>query len=185
MKIAVVSDTHGCAQTWEIMYREHMKNIDSIIHAGDVLYHGPRNDIPAEYQPKVLSAALNKLPVPFYAVQGNCDAEVDSMVLDWPLYAPLIFLQQGDFQIVVQHGHTLSDEEKVKLAKRYHANLFISGHTHVPVLKKTEGVILLNPGSPAMSKRPDNRGTMAFLVDHKIQLIAIDNGEVLKEEIYG
>ncbi len=181
MKIAVVSDTHGCAQTWNRLYQKYMGNIDGIIHAGDVLYHGPRNEIPAEYSPQALSTALNKLTVPFYVVQGNCDAEVDSMVLDWPV-APLIFLQQGSCRIVVQHGHHLSDEQKVHLAKRYRANLFISGHTHIPVLKRESGVFLLNPGSPAMSKRPDKRGTMAFLLDQKIQLIALDNGEILKEE---
>lgn len=185
LKIAIVSDTHGCAATWQHIYETYMSDVDSIIHAGDILYHGPRNEIPAEYNPKSLIDMLNQLPQPFFSVQGNCDSEVDGMVLQWPIHPSFMYLQLGRYKIVVQHGHTLTDDQKVKLAQRYRANLFISGHTHLPVLASHEGVTLLNPGSPAMPKTAAKRGSFALLFDQKIQIVAVDNGEVLMEENYG
>lgn len=182
MKIAVVSDTHGCASTWNHLYQNWISDADLIIHAGDLLYHGPRNAIPEEYAPQNLAQMLNELPIPFFAVQGNCDSEVDGMMLNWPIQAPLLFLMLGQYKIIVQHGHILTDDQKVQLAHRYRANLFISGHTHLPLLTSHEGVTLLNPGSPGMPKTTAKRGSLAIITDQRIQIIAVDNGEVLMEE---
>lgn len=180
MNIGIISDTHGCLTTWQKIYAEYLQDLDLIIHAGDVLYHGPRNDIPAEYNPKLLAQYLNQCPVPIVFACGNCDAEVDSMVLDLPIQSPYSMVVDGDFKILVTHGHHLSKEQQFSLAKKFKVQLIITGHTHIPGIDQQDGVISLNPGSPGMSKRADKRGTIAVLRNGKIDILFTDNGEVLE-----
>lgn len=180
MKLGIVSDTHGCAKTWRKIFAAYFSDADVIIHAGDVLYHGPRNDIPLEYNPKDLAAALNECPIPLVVSKGNCDAEVDSMVLEIPIQAPYAYLVYHNLRIIVNHGHNLSDVDKLNLAQKYKADIFITGHTHIPVLEKKDNTVFINPGSPGMSKQADKHGTIAQLTDNKIELIDIETGQVIK-----
>jgi putative phosphoesterase len=180
MKIGIVSDTHGCAATWQKIFTEYFSDAEVILHAGDVLYHGPRNSIPGEYNPKALAAALNECRVPIVAAAGNCDAEVDSMVLDIPIQAPYAYLVYHNLRIIVNHGHKLTEEDKLKLAKRYKADIFITGHTHLPDLEKKDNTIFINPGSPGMSKAANKHGTIVMMTDNNIELIDIETGQVLK-----
>lgn len=182
MKIGIISDTHGCAETWKNVYTRYFMECELIIHAGDILYHGPRNDIPLEYNPKQLAEALNSCPIPIIAACGNCDADVDSMVLTMPVQSPYAYLIVEGISIVVNHGHTLTEQAKQEMAAKFKAALFITGHTHIPVLEKHDGIVYLNPGSPAMSKRPDKRGTIARLMDHYIEVIDVATGQVLMSE---
>lgn len=178
MKIAIVSDTHGCVETWRTLFARYFYDADLIIHAGDVLYHGPRNAIPAEYQPAALAQEINDCPVPLLIAAGNCDAEVDGMVLQYPLQNPFAFAQIEGVRILVYHGHGLSSEEKEKLAVRYKLQLFVEGHTHLPALAQKGETVFLNPGSPGMSKAEDGRGTFAILEDGQVTLRYVDSGEV-------
>ncbi|MDT8901492.1 phosphodiesterase [Anaeroselena agilis] len=182
MKIGVVSDTHGCVETWREVYRRYFADCDFILHAGDVLYHGPRNPIPAEYNPKELAEELNACPVPVIIVAGNCDAEVDAMVLDMPVQAPYAYVFADGRRIIVHHGQSLDEAGRWALAKRLGAAVLVTGHTHVPELTKRDGVTLLNPGSPAMSKRLDGHGTVARITAGKIEIIDIVTGEVFAHE---
>lgn len=182
MKIGIISDTHGCARTWEKVYNHYFMGYDIIIHAGDILYHGPRNDIPEEYNPKQLAESLNACPIPIIVASGNCDADVDGMVLTMPIQSPYAYLMIENIPIIVHHGHTLTEETMRKMAEKFKAALFITGHTHVALLEKHNGVIYLNPGSPAMSKRTDKRGTIARLVDHMIEVLDVETGEILMSE---
>lgn len=182
MNIGIISDTHGCADTWGKIYNQYLSKCDFIIHAGDILYHGPRNDIPAEYNPKQLANMLNACPIPIIAACGNCDAEVDSMVLNMPLQSPYAYMVLNGLRIIVTHGHNLKDAAKKEMALKFKVDLFITGHTHVPVLEKDNGVVYLNPGSPAMSKRADALGTFARLTEDTVEVLDAVNGRVIMSE---
>ncbi len=182
MKIGVVSDTHGCVETWRTIYRRYFAGCDLIIHAGDVLYHGPRNPIPAEYNPKELSEELNACPLPVVVAAGNCDAEVDGMVLAMPVQAPYAYVFADGRRIVVHHGQSLDEAGRWAMAERLGAAVLVTGHTHVAELAKRDGRVLLNPGSPAMSKSPDRHGTVARIDGGIIEIIDIVTDEVIARE---
>lgn len=179
MKVGIISDTHGCLETWQKVFNQYFIDADIIIHAGDVLYHGPRNTIPAEYNPKQLAEVLNNCPIPILTACGNCDAEVDGMVLKFPIQSPYSYLMLNGLRIIVTHGHNLTEETKQAMAKRFKANIFITGHTHIGVMEKKEGIIYLNPGSPAMTKRPDGCGTIAWINDNRVEILDIATGQPL------
>jgi putative phosphoesterase len=182
MKIGIISDTHGCASTWEKVYDCYFRECELIIHAGDVLYHGPRNAILPEYNPQQLAEILNGCSIPIVVAAGNCDADVDGMVLTMPIQSPYAYLRIEGVSIVVNHGHQLTEESKRIMAEQFKAKLFITGHTHVATLEKINGIIYLNPGSPAMSKRADGLGTIARFIDNVIEVIDVATGNVLLSE---
>lgn len=179
MKIGVISDTHGCCATWRHVFDKFFSDADYIIHAGDVLYHGPRNNIPTEYDPKSLIAALNECKLPLIIACGNCDAEVDSMVLNWPVQSPFAYVVHEGLRIIVNHGHKLSQEAATALARQMRADIFITGHTHEALLRIEDNTIFLNPGSPCMSKRLDGRGTAAIIQDGRVKVFDVSSGEIL------
>lgn len=183
MKIGVISDTHGCRDTWQHVMGKFFSDVDMILHAGDILYHGPRNAIPAEYQPKQLAEDLNLCPIPIIAVRGNCDAEVDDMVLDFPVLQEYQHLHVDGMRILMNHGHHLDDAAKVAAAKQAGANVVITGHTHVAVLTKTEDILFLNPGSPGMTKRADQRSTIAVIENRTVTVYDIHSGEAILTEM--
>ena len=182
MNVGIISDTHGCASTWEKVYHQYFKGCELIIHAGDILYHGPRNDIPREYNPKQLAEVLNVCEIPIVVAQGNCDSQVDGMVLTMPIQSPYAYVMIEGLSIVVNHGHELTEDTKREMAEKFKAKIFITGHTHVPVLEKYNGIIYLNPGSPAMSKSSNQHGTIARLRDGVIEVIDIVTGQVVMSE---
>ncbi len=180
MKAGIISDTHGHEKRWALAYEKFFKDADIILHAGDVLYHGPRNPMLEDYNPAGLAERINASSVPVIIAKGNCDSEVDAMVLEGPVQTPYAYVMLEGFRIVVTHGHTVeSDEEKDAMARHLKADLFISGHIHTNVLEKRGDTIFLNPGSPALSKREDKRSTVAILTDEKIEIVDIDSDEVL------
>ncbi|BBB93045.1 MAG TPA: phosphodiesterase [Methylomusa anaerophila] len=183
MKVGIISDTHGCCETWQKVFSKYFHDVDLIIHAGDVLYHGPRNTIPPEYDPKQLAEIINNCPVPIVTACGNCDAAVDQMVLKIPIQSPYAYIVLNNIRIVVTHGHELTDTAKSELAKQFKADLFITGHSHLPALTKADDIVYLNPGSPGMSKRSDGHGTIALLTKNIVQVLDITNEKVLFSEI--
>ena len=178
MKIGVISDTHGHEMRWALAYEKLFRDADMILHAGDVLYHGPRNPMLADYNPAGLAQRINDCPVPVVIAKGNCDSEVDQMVIDSPIQSPYAYVLAGGKRIVITHGHTVeTDAEKDAMAAHWKADIFISGHIHTNVLEKRGGTIFLNPGSPALSKREDKRSTAAVIADGMIGVYDIDSGE--------
>jgi len=179
MKIGVISDTHGDATGWQRVMETQFHDVDLIIHAGDILYHGPRNPLVEGYNPPELASLINSCPVPVLFARGNCDADVDQLMLDYPVQAPYAFLQVGNLRIMSHHGDGLDREEMLRLSRIYRANIFISGHTHVRALEDEGGVILLNPGSPSLPKG-EGRPTVAVLECEenslRIEIIHIDDG---------
>ena len=180
MKVGIISDTHGCEMHWALAYDKYFKDADLIIHAGDVLYHGPRNPMLEDYNPAGLAARINNCPVPVLIAKGNCDSEVDAMVLELPVESPYVYAMIDGFRIVATHGHkVMRDAEKDAMAGHLRADLFISGHIHTNVLERRGQTIFLNPGSPALSNRADKRQTVAVLDDTEIRIIDIQTDEVL------
>ena len=180
MKIGVISDTHGHEMAWQKSFDAFFPDADLILHAGDVLYHGPRNPMKADYNPAGLVQRINSCPVPVVIVRGNCDSEVDASCLETPVQAPYAYVVWEGKRIVVTHGHTvMSDAEKDAMAKHLRADIFISGHIHTNVLEKRGDTVFLNPGSPALSKREDGKATCAVIEDHEIRIYDIDTKEVL------
>lgn len=143
MKIGVVSDTHGGVEGFSRLL-PFLRTCDLIVHAGDVLYHGPRNPLPEGYDPKALAELLNGLKVPLVVSRGNCDADVDQLLLRVPILSPYAFLFAEGLRILVMHE--LGDPPP------YEVDIIVFGHTHRWGLEAREGVLYLNPGSPALPK---------------------------------
>ena len=150
MKLVFVSDIHGSAY-----YARMLPEIDArekperIVLLGDLLYHGPRNDLPRDYNPKEVTAILNGMKQRFLCVRGNCDAEVDQMVLEFPIEADSLALFLGGRMAFVTHGHLFNTANPPKLCP---GDLLIHGHTHVPAKDSSLGFWYLNPGSVAIPK---------------------------------
>ncbi len=150
MKLMIASDIHGsayyCKKLLEAYDRE---GCDKLLCLGDVLYHGPRNDLPKEYAPKEVIAMLNERKEDFLCVRGNCDTEVDQMVLEFPILADYCILTVGKRMIFATHGHTHNEQALPMLKK---GDILLHGHTHVPVCKETKDYVYLNPGSVSIPK---------------------------------
>ncbi|MBI5555915.1 MAG: phosphodiesterase [Elusimicrobia bacterium] len=181
MKIGVVSDLHGSLLAFEkTSHLFRMRKVELILNAGDVFNYGPRNPWPEGYAPGDLVKALNGLSIPMIIAQGNCDSEVDQAALNVPLLSPCVFVYVDGKKIVVNHGHKLSDDEKIQLAKRLNIDIFIVGHTHLPKLERLEKMILLNPGSPALPKGSPTAGTIEITdTETNIEIFNIDTGNVV------
>lgn len=186
MKIGIISDTHGSEECWVRAFDGFFREADLILHAGDVLYHGPRNPLQADYGPAKLAERLNACPVSMVAARGNCDSEVDASVLTMALASPYAFVAEGGHRILVTHGHLCeTDQEKDDWAARMKADLFVSGHTHVGGIEKRGNTVFVNPGSPSLSKRPDGRQTVALLDGAELRLLDLYTGEVLETMTLG
>ncbi|WP_033827608.1 phosphodiesterase [Bacillus andreraoultii] len=176
MKLGFISDTHGGYDN-TVQALEYLKDCEQIIHVGDVLYHGPRNDIPATYDPKKLTELLQGREDIVY-VRGNCDADVDEMVLEHDLSQKSRVIDFDHVRFYIIHGYEETEEERIAQAKELGCRVVVSGHTHVKVLKERDGIILLNPGSTTIPK--DRTSSFAVYENGKIELRHLENGEMLK-----
>lgn len=151
MKILVCSDIHGSINTARmIIDKFHEIGADRLLLLGDLLYHGPRNNLPGDYEPKQVTALLNEYKDKILAVRGNCDTEVDQMVLEFPIMAEYIYLTSADKTILATHGHHISaDNPPVFLPE---GAVLLTGHTHVAVDELRDGFRYMNPGSPSIPK---------------------------------
>ncbi|MBE5760495.1 MAG: phosphodiesterase [Clostridiales bacterium] len=150
MKYLVASDIHGsefyCKKVLEAFERE---GADRLILLGDLLYHGARNDLPKDYSTKGVTALLNSYADKIFAVRGNCDSEVDQMVLNFPIMADYMLLVSGERLIFVTHGHLFNTENRPKLKK---GDVLLHGHTHVRVCQDAGDFTYINPGSVSIPK---------------------------------
>ena len=158
MKWMIASDIHGsalwCRKMLEAFDREKAQRL---LLLGDLLYHGPRNDLPDQYAPKEVISMLNERKQVIYCVRGNCEAEVDQMVLDFPVLAEYMLLPLGERLCFVTHGHVFNEKHLPPLRK---GDLLLHGHTHVPACKEHDDFVYLNPGSVAIPKEGSWHGYM-------------------------
>ena len=149
-KLLIASDLHGSAYyTKLLMDRIAEEKADRILLLGDLLYHGPRNDLPRDYAPKEVITMLNSIKNEVLCVRGNCDTEVDQMVLDFPIVADYAVLFAGGHTIYASHGHHFNESSPPPLKK---GDILLNGHTHVPVFHVREDFIFMNPGSVSIPK---------------------------------
>ena len=182
MKLFIISDIHGSLLAFEKSLNQFKnENADFIVICGDYLNHGPRNNIPEGYDTKKLAEQLNINKEKIIGVRGNCDSEVDQMMLDFPVLAPIsnIILPNGT-RVFVHHGHLYSEEDCQKLLPKN--SIIVSGHTHVPVLEKKQELIFLNPGSISIPKGFSKAGYAIIDASEKSVNLSIHTleGEVLK-----
>ncbi|MCD8197161.1 MAG: phosphodiesterase [Lachnospiraceae bacterium] len=160
MKLLIASDIHGsayyCGKLLEAYEREQA---DRLILLGDILYHGPRNELPEGYAPKEVIAMLNPLKKKILCVRGNCDAEVDQMVLEFPILADYGFLYERGRMIFLTHGHVFHEGNLPMLGK---GDILLHGHTHVPVCREHEDYVYMNPGSVAIPKEGSEHSYMSY-----------------------
>jgi putative phosphoesterase len=150
MKIFVISDLHGSAQAFTGAMRAfELEGADLIVIAGDYLNHGPRNPLPQGYDPQALALLLNERRERIVAVRGNCDSEVDQMLLAFPCLAEYSTVFADGRRIFVTHGHRYADDALPPLSA---GDIYLCGHTHVPRIEERAGIILINPGSISLPK---------------------------------
>ena len=150
MKIMIASDLHGSAYYGEkLLSRYQMENCEKLVLLGDLLYHGPRNDYPDGYETKSLFAMLNEAKHEILAVRGNCDSEVDQMVLEFPIMASYAYLYADGHAMMITHGHQFHIDALPPLCK---GDTLIYGHYHVPLCEERDGILCLNPGSVSLPK---------------------------------
>ncbi len=160
MKYLIASDIHGSAYYCEkLLNRFKEEKADRLLLLGDLLYHGPRNDLPEGYAPKKVIELLNAYKDSIICVRGNCEAEVDQMVLDFPVMAESCMLSEGKALIMATHGHIYNLSNQPKLKK---GDILLHGHTHVPANVETETFRYLNPGSVAIPKDGSVHSYMTF-----------------------
>lgn len=150
MKYGFLSDTHGdYDQTMKAL--ELLKDCDKVYHLGDVLYHGPRNDLPQGYNPNKLAEVLKGLDYISY-IKGNCDSDVDEMVIEKDLQQKKRVEDLDGRKFFLVHGYEETLQERIDEAKELGADIVVTGHTHIKVLEEKDGVTLLNPGSTSIPK---------------------------------
>lgn len=150
MKFIIASDIHGDIEsTNKILSILKEEKADKLILLGDVLYHGPRNDLPNAYNPKMVISALNEVKEKILCVRGNCDAEVDQMVLDFPIMDDYRYIEVDGLRIFATHGHRYNQDTPPQMSKR---EILIHGHSHVPKCEKFGENLCLNPGSVSIPK---------------------------------
>lgn len=183
MKIGVISDTHGNIKAFRKAL-ELFGDVDMIIHAGDVLYHPPRLGCGEDYDIPAFAEALNSLEIPVVIAQGNCDPQVYEELLQMPALSQYAYVSRENLRIVASHGHMLTRDAMIELGRRYRADYFISGHTHVPVLDDVGGLVLMNPGSPAIPKHElEGRlvPSVGLITDSGATILDLDTGETIME----
>ena len=150
MKWMIASDIHGSAYWCEkLLVAWQREAPGKLVLLGDLLYHGPRNDLPKGYAPKEVIAMLNDMAPHLLCVRGNCEAEVDQMVLSFPVMADYCALQIDGHVLYATHGHIYSEQNPPPLMP---GEILLCGHTHVPCCRRHPNFTYVNPGSVSLPK---------------------------------
>lgn len=180
MKYMFASDIHGSAWYCRKLLEEYRRSgADRLILLGDLLYHGPRNDLPKEYAPKEVIAMLNSMKQDIYAVRGNCEAEVDQMVLEFPVMADYAVLVLNGRTFYATHGHVYHPDH---LPAMKPGDVLVYGHTHLLRAEALGDYYVLNPGSVSIPKG-GNPATYGILDGDRFSILDFDQN-VVKELIF-
>lgn len=165
MKLMIASDIHGSAAYCRRMLEAYdREKAEKLLLLGDILYHGPRNDLPEEYAPKEVISMLNPMREKLLCVRGNCDTEVDQMVLEFPVLADYCYLYLDGTAVFASHGHLFSPQ---KLPPLRNGEILLNGHTHIPACEEIAGAdgkrcMYLNPGSVSIPKEGSEHSYMIY-----------------------
>ena len=176
MKLMFLSDIHGSLHYMKkaIEIYENEK-ADYIVILGDALYHGPRNPLPKDYSPKEVAEVLNRYKDKIIAVRGNCDSEVDQMMLEYPIMADYAVLLYNTKRIYITHGHIYNKDNLPNICD---GDILVYGHTHIPLADKEYGTYILNPGSITLPKE-NNPNSYGILENNMFEVKDIE-GNVIK-----
>ena len=156
MKWFIASDIHGSEYYCKKMVESfNTEKADKILLLGDILYHGPRNDLPKDYNPKSVINILNQLKDKILCVRGNCDTEVDQMVLEFPILADYCIISNADKIIYATHGHNFNESN---LPPLQNGDILLHGHTHIPKCVNHKNYTYINPGSVSIPKEESHHG---------------------------
>ena len=159
MKLLICSDVHGSSYYMEkVISAFNEKKCDKIVILGDLLYHGPRNDLPHGHHPKGVIKLVNEYKEKIIMVKGNCEAEVDQMVLEFPINE-LVYMNVCDRDCYFTHGHKYGPSNPLPACK---GSLVFYGHTHVTKHEDIDGVSYINPGSTSLPKQNTKNGFIVF-----------------------
>lgn len=161
MKLLIASDIHGdLSGTKALLSAFKNEGCDKILLLGDILYHGPRNDLPESYNPKEVIKLLNSYKELILNVRGNCDTEVDQMVLDFPVMSDYCCLSLDGLTVYATHGHKYNTDSPLPLCK---GDILLHGHTHVLACKDFGNQnCYLNPGSVSLPKENNKKTYMVY-----------------------
>ncbi len=177
MKLLIASDIHGSAYYCERLLEAYRsEGAEKLILLGDILYHGPRNDLPRDYAPKRVIEMLNATRDELLCVRGNCDTEVDQMVLNFPVLADYAILFAGTRMIYATHGHVYNEQKLPPLKK---GDVLLHGHTHVPKCTDHGEYLYCNPGSVSIPKESSPHSYMT-LCDGVLAWKSLDDGGTYK-----
>ena len=160
MKLMIASDIHGSLKYLnQLLDCYNSEKPDKLVLLGDILYHGPRNDLPKEYAPKEVIALLNDLKNEIICVRGNCDTEVDQMVLDFPILSDYAVIYADGKTIYATHGHKYGEDNPPPLSE---GDFLLCGHTHIPVFENKGKFTYVNPGSVSIPKNDSENSYVIF-----------------------
>ncbi|MBQ8040532.1 MAG: phosphodiesterase [Lachnospiraceae bacterium] len=160
MKWLIASDIHGSEYYCkEVLKAFDNEQADRLLLLGDILYHGPRNDLPKDYAPKKVTALLNERKDSILCVRGNCDADVDQFVLEFPILAEYAVIDLENRLLYANHGHVYGELNPPPLKK---GDILLCGHTHVPKCVEYETFVYMNPGSASLPKEYSHHGYMTL-----------------------
>jgi len=182
MRLMVISDIHGSndflKKALEIFISEEF---DKLLILGDIMYHGPRNPIPPGYAPAEVANQLNKIKEKIIAIRGNCDSEVDQMLLEFPIMESYKQLFFNDTELFITHGHNYSPDD---LPKNINKNtIFCFGHTHIPEIYTKDNLYILNPGSITLPKG-ESANSYAVITDNEIAICNLEKVTTKKLQLF-
>lgn len=179
MKLFFISDIHGSYfYLKEVLNKFNEEKADYLVILGDILYHGARNPLPVEYNPKEVTGLINNYSDKIIAVRGNCDSEVDEMVLNFPIMSTYSNILYNNKRLFLTHGHIFNEDNMPSLGD---GDLFIYGHFHIPRAEKKDNIYFINPGSITLPKE-NNPHTYGVLEGNKFTIKDLE-GNVFKEII--
>ena len=177
MKLFFISDIHGSQLNLnKAIECFHKENADKIVILGDVLYHGPRNPLPDEYNPAEVANLLNKYKDKIIAVRGNCDSEVDQMIIEYPMMETYTMIQLENCAFFLSHGHIFNPDELPPLND---GDIFAFGHIHLPIAEKQGSTFIFNPGSISLPKEGNPKSYGLF--ENNTLYVKTFNGDVIKQ----
>ncbi len=181
MKLMIASDIHGSAKYCQSLYdMVKIEQPDKLLLLGDLLYHGPRNDLPDGYAPKEVIKLLTELKDIILCVRGNCEAEVDQMVLPFPCMADYALISDAGLQIYMTHGHHFNEENPPKLSGKF---ILLCGHTHISACREHNEFVYMNPGSVSIPKENTEHGYM--IIENSKAIWKTLDGECYFEYLIG
>ena len=160
-RFMIASDLHGDAECVSLLLERYRESgAEKLILLGDILYHGPRNDLPSGYAPKKVIELLNDVKDELLCVRGNCDTEVDAMVLKFPILADYAYISCDGLSFFATHGHNF---DLNRLPPMKEGEILLHGHTHVPTVTPFgNNNLYVNPGSVSIPKEASKKSYILY-----------------------